>query len=550
MRTALSIHWRRRRFTRVIVLLALLLAIGGQLSLVASEQEVSKQGSTTMIRGTVVDEKSPPRPKQGALVRCTNLGDWPANRSWAPTVILGETSSSIDGKFELTISPVDADKIRCWVGGGEMYEMDERIVPIGRDVQISFTLKFVTIPKLDGWVQVPADWDPRKILVLVHQSNDVIRSARPDPEEGKVTFTDVKAGPAEVTYSYDGLGLGGVERFLMPGSDISPTLRFASFPSALILLIPGVTVLGLLAYMNMRWREDPDRQRRVGDPALMLASLVLWGATFAALWFLLQSREGSGLHFFHPTLSFALSVPIFGFIGAMLFVIDFFRTGAQHAPNYREFALRLVLGPYVAIVMVLLLGGTLQMIDLSKLGSQATAAFFSGFLVVLALQTLAEKGNELLGQWRATSRYEPSEIAREFNLHMEEDVKLQKAHLKYLDQLRALSKDELKTMALQTGLGEAFLVGLQKRLQEHDLLASLGQETWTKLNHEGVRTVGDVALLSSDRIEQVATNQQIDREALSAFCEACKKIFLQDANQPVSRPFMSSAIGTFEDRQN
>ncbi len=548
MRTAFTIDWRRGCVTRVIVLLALLLAIGGHHSLVASEQEVNKQGSTTMIRGTVVDEKS--RPQKGALVRCTNLEDWPATIIRLPTVILGETSSRKDGKFELPISHGAVDKIICWVGGDEMYEMDERTVPIGSDAQIIFTLKFVTIPQLDGWVQVPADWDPRKILVLVHQSNDVIRSARPDPEDGRVTFTDVKAGPAEVTYSYDGLGLGGVERFLMPGSDISPTLRFASFPSALILLIPGVTVLGLLAYMNMRWREDPDRQRRIGDPALMLASLVLWGVTFAALWFLLQSREGSGLHFFHPTLSFALSVPIFGFIGAMLFVIDFFRTGAQNAPDYREFALRLVLGPYVAIVMVLLLGGTLQMIDLSKLGSQATAAFFSGFLVVLALQTLAEKGNELLGQWRATSRYEPSEIAREFTLHMEEDVKLQKAHLKYLDQLRALSKDELKTMALQTGLGEAFLVGLQKRLQEHDLLARLGQETWTKLNHEGVRTVGDVALLSSERIQQVATNQQVDREALSSFCEACKKIFLRDGDQPVARPFMSSAIGIFEDRQN
>jgi hypothetical protein len=70
-----------------------------------------------------------------------------------------------------------------------------------------------------------------------------------------------------------------------------------------------------------------------------------------------EESRGSGLHFFHPTLSFALSVPVFGFIGAMLFVIDFFRTGAQGAPDYREFALRLVLGPYVAIVMVLLFRG-------------------------------------------------------------------------------------------------------------------------------------------------------------------------------------------------
>jgi hypothetical protein len=439
--------------------------------------------------------------------------------------------------------------MQCWIGGGNVYETDAKIIAVGTDAQVIFTLKFATIPRLEGWVQIPKDWDIQKVLVLVRQSNDGIISRRPD-EQGNIVFENIKAGPATVEYSYDGLGMGVVERFLMEGSDISPTLRFASFPSALILLIPGVTILGLLAYMSFRWRQEPDMQRRVGDPALMLASLVLWGATFAALWFLLKSREGSGLHFFHPTLSFALSVPIFGFIGAMLFVIDFFRTGAQSAPDYREFALRLVLGPYVAIVMVLLFGGAFQVIDLTKLGSQATVAFFSGFLVVLALQTLAEKGNELLAQWRTTARYEPSDIARQFNLHMEEDVKLQKAHLKYLEQLRALSKDELRAMAIHTELGEAFLVGLQKRLQERDLLARLGVETWAKLNHEGIRTLGDMALLSSERIQQVATKQQIDREALTALSEACRKIFVQDTYQPIPRPFTSPALGTFEDRQN
>jgi hypothetical protein len=66
----------------------------------------------------------------------------------------------------------------------------------------------------------------------------------------------------------------------------------------------------------------------------------------------------------------------------------------------------------------------------------------------------------------------------------------------------------------------------------------------------GIRTVGDVALLSSERIQQVATNQQLDREALTAFREACKNAFVQDFFQPVSRPFMPSAVGNFEDRQN
>jgi hypothetical protein len=539
MSTGSTCHCTRNRFASAMILSALLLVMGSPPNPAASEQDVRNHGSATTIKGVVVDEKA--TPQMGVLVHCSDVEN--------KKVMLGEIFSAKDGNFELPIPPIVADKLQCWIDGGNVYETDEKIIPIGRDGKVVFTRKFRMIPKLEGWVQIPKDWDIQKVLVLVHQSDDGIISRRPD-EQGNIVFENVKAGPATVEYSYDGLGMGIVERFLMEGSDISPTLRFASFPSALILLFPGIAALGLLAYMSLRWRQDPDMQRRVGDPALMLASLVLWGATFAALWFLLKSREGSGLHFFHPTLSFALSVPIFGFIGAMLFVIDFFRTGAQSAPDYREFALRLVLGPYVAIVMVLLFGGAFQVIDLTKLGSQATVAFFSGFLVVLALQTLAEKGNELLGQWRATTRYEPSEIAHQFNLQMEEDVKLQKAHLKYLEQLRALSKDELRTMAIHSELGEAFLVGLQKRLQEQDLLARLGADTWTKLNHEGIRTTGDVALLSPERIQQVATNQQLDREALTAFGEACKKIFAQDAHQPVSRPFMPSTISTFEDRQN
>jgi hypothetical protein len=335
----------------------------------AGAQELSQQGANTTITGTVVDEQA--KPQAGALIRCSGFGDSLANGMLSPTVTLGEAASNEAGQFTLPIPPGAPEQVRCWVGGGAVYEIDEKIIPIGRDAQVIFTLKFVTIPQLEGWVHVPPDWDLRKILVLVRQSNDVIRSERPDPQDGRVMFTDVKAGPAEVTYSYDGLGLGSVQRFLMPGSDISPTLRFASFPSALILLIPGVGVLGVLAYMSLRWRQDPDRQRQVGDPALMLASLVLWGATFAVLWFLLKSREGSGLHFFRPTLSFSLSVPIFGFIGAMLFVIDFLRTGTGGAPDYREFALRVALGPYVAIVMVLLLGGTFQITGVTQLVSDA-----------------------------------------------------------------------------------------------------------------------------------------------------------------------------------
>jgi hypothetical protein len=60
MSTRSAFHDPKRRFTSAMILLALLLAIGGQSSLVAGEQEVSKQGSATMIKGLVVDEKANP----------------------------------------------------------------------------------------------------------------------------------------------------------------------------------------------------------------------------------------------------------------------------------------------------------------------------------------------------------------------------------------------------------------------------------------------------------------------------------------------------------
>jgi hypothetical protein len=190
-----------------------------------------------------------------------------------------------------------------------------------------------------------------------------------------------------------------------------------------------------------------------------------------------------------------------------------------------------VLAPYVAIVTVLLFGGTFQVIDLTRLGPQATAAFVSGFLVVLVLQSLAEKGNELVGQWRTTARYEPSEIGREFGLRMDEDVKLQKANLKYLDQLGALSEEELRMLAKQTELGEGFLIGLRNRWQRgRRLLAVVGEETRRKLNQEGVRTVEDAAFLSPERIQQIATNQHLDPDMLAALIQECQRQWRQNAD--------------------
>jgi hypothetical protein len=538
MTTGSAFRTGRPRVTRVVLRAAvLLLVLGGALGGPAGGQDRSAQPSTTTVRGIVVDERTFPR--SDILIRCADAA--------APDVSLGETLSGAQGDFTLTVAAVTAT-LRCWVGDDQTYLLDEKGLTAGRDAEVVFTARYATIPELVGWIQIPKDWEIHKALVQLTQSNGIVMSQRPD-DEGKVVFRQVKAGPAELEYSFDGLETTRVRRVLAPGSDLSASLRFDWFPSALLLLVPGIGVLALFAGVHgRRDGTDPAGGRR--DRALMVASLLLWGATFSLFWWLLKSRGGEGLHFFHPKLSFALSVPIFGFMGALIFVIDLLRTGSQAVPAYREFALRLVLGPYVAIVMVLLFGGTFDIISLDKLGSQATVAFFSGFLVVLVLQSLAEKGNEVLGHWRATSRYDPSEIAGRFHLQVEDDVKLQKANLKYLDQLRTLSTDELRMIGKQTQLGEDYLVGLQQRLREADLAATLGEETWAKLHQEGVRTVGDVALLAPERLEQVAAAQHLDRVALTVFREDCHRAFAGGACPPSSPPFRPAAVGTVDDRQN
>jgi hypothetical protein len=489
-----------------------LLAIADRPSLAADEQD-----SSTTISGWVVDEKGVPL--KGIIIRCADSAD--------KEMILGETFSNETEKFTLAIPANSAQKIQCSIVGSDISEMDARIIPGGRDSQVVFTLKYPTIEKIEGWIQIPSGWDPPGILVQITQSNGVTKSAHPDREKSIVTFTNVKAGPAKVAYIAPGLEKKTKEGFILAqGGDISETLGFDWFPSGLILLIPGFSVVLWLAMMNMIWAGDPDKQRRIGEPVLILLCLGTWVFTFSLLWLLLKYRGGGSLHFLHPQLAFPLFVPIFGFVGALIFVLDLLRTEVS---GLREFALRLVLGPYVAVVMVLLFSGTFEFVNVTNtFGSQATVAFFSGFLVVFVLQNLTEKGNELLGQWRESSRYEPSEIARTFKLRMDDDVKLQKVNLKYLAQLRALSEDpnDLKTLARHSELGEGLLVGLVKDLNREsvdDLHARLGEDMWNKLGAEGVKTVGDVALLSPERIKEVATNQKIDENALTTFANTCKK---------------------------
>jgi hypothetical protein len=492
-----------------MIIPALLLAADIRWGFTAEELDAPKD--LIDIQGSVINEEGDP--VRNLPVSCQN----------AQQEIVREVLTKDKGEFTLLRLPSQVGTIDCEVGGGRLYEKVQKKIPVKPDTQVAFTLNFQTIKELRGWIAVPKGWGIENALVQVTRK-DVTFSRRTDAN-GQVTFETLKAGPATVMYSAEGVRTLKVPALIVEGGDLSASLLFDWFPFGLLLLIPAVLVLALRAGLDWWWKQSADEHARDTSSILIFASLVIWGATFVFLWFALRDKTSNTLHFFHPGLSFSLAVPVFGFLGSLLFVIDVFLKGKQDANTSMEFVLRLVLGPYVAIVMVLLFSNTFNFIQGSNpLEAQATVAFFSGFLVVLVLQSLSEKGNELLGQWRSASRYEPTEIAQTLHLSMEEDLKLKKVNLKYLDQLRVLAKEDLVQMAKQSDLGEGFLLGLRHQAVLENLKARIGVGVWKKLGEEGINTVWDMAPLTPARIQDLAQKHNIDPAVLTTYSDEAKEL--------------------------
>jgi len=522
MRTRALVLSRFSLFTCLLMVVTSPLATGAPPEVATEETSGAFTG-----HGIVHDEVG--RPIVGLLILC-----WWDSESWRRQAISQE-----EGRFTLLGIPREAKALRCWTPGGDTYAEYEDQVPAdaGSDMIITVGLKIV--PALKGVLtNARGKPIPHALVEVTDALGLTVRAWAKD--DGQVLVENLKAGAGRIRYVADGYQEGTTALKISERANLSMVLLPASTPVGLLLLIPGIVVLASWVAVDLAWGKRADRalgRRReptlaaeeLLDPNawLAIASLASWGVMFVVLWLWMRQAKVESLTFFDTGLSFSLFVPACGFLGALVFVIDLFQRGRQEVNAFREFAMRLVLAPYVAIIIVVFFGGTFTFIQLTNLQAQAALAFFSGFLVVLFLQGLTEKGNEVLGQWRSDNRYEPSEIARRFKLDREEDLKLRKANLKYLAQLQALPEGDLRVLGRQTDLGEGFLVALQRRLSPEHVHACLGQETWAKLNQEGVRTVWDVALLTPERLEQISKNQHIDHEVLTRFHEECQA-FVRD----------------------
>ncbi len=326
----------------------------------------------------------------------------------------------------------------------------------------------------------------------------------------------------------------------------------------LVLLIPGVA--GLLVAAVKEWHEkrkeskfnhadseeDEARQGKVTqwseegqdteagksasgkqhDNRFLVAFFngLIWMGSLAVLAWLVDPVS-EGISLFDQELTFDFYVPILGFIGALLYVLDLCRRGREDIPRGTEFGMRLIMGPYVAIMMVLLFGENLQFVDLHSPVAKAALAFFSGLLVVIALQGLIERGNEWLGRLRQRHRYEPSEVAKKFDLNQEEDLKLRKVGVLHLIQIRDCDEDKLREEVRKVGFDENLAVAFRKQLEEERLKKSLGDMVQARLKNIGVKTIQELSHLKDESLAKIAdVDPPLELEDLKTFRDQAKKL--------------------------
>ncbi len=306
----------------------------------------------------------------------------------------------------------------------------------------------------------------------------------------------------------------------------------------LLLLLPAVLGLGV-ATVKEEWKrrtndhqdgaetENPQTDNRFDNPFLVaLLNGVIWTGTLALLLWqgVLASQHVHKLQLFHPSLAFDFYVPVLGFLGALLYVLDLSRRGREDIPKGTEFGMRLVIGPYVAIVMVVLFAHELAFVDLTSAISKGAIAFFSGLLVVLAVQGLIEKGQEWLGQWRQQSRYVPSPVAKRCDLTQEEDLTLRKAGIRHPTQLLAREEAVLREEVKKVGFDDDLVVSLQRDLVKERLHKAIGKLAWEKLAPLQVTIVEEFAHLTDTTLDSIAeTEPSLVAADLKALRDQAKK---------------------------
>jgi hypothetical protein len=401
--------------------------------------------------------------------------------------------------------------------------------------------EYVLIGKVTDPTNVPIP----NAIVRVNQGATERKTVTSNVEGDKGTYQIECLGPSPFTITFSAPGFGTITekgRNITKDTEWSTTLAIESIGGLWVLALFVPAVIGLFVPLisistRARLKEEAEAIGAVASPIgghelciriwVALLNGLTWTVVLVAIWWkAVLPHNVYTMQLFSPNLTFDFYVPLLGFLGALLYVFDVFRAKDNDRFKGREFGMRIVMAPYVAIVVVALFGKDFKFMDLTSHTGQGTLAFVSGLLVVAFLQGIMERTNELLGRWRKNwMNYKPSPLATKFDLSEEEDLVFRSAGIRLPEQLLSREESELTATGKNSDFDAGLALALKRRLEYGRLGEKIGEVVWGRLAADGVRTVDEFGALQDIALQKVADMEpKLEVSVLKELREAAKKL--------------------------
>jgi hypothetical protein len=492
----------------------------------------------------VVRQAAPEVPDQDTTASTTLQSSQASSRNHSPP---GQSSGTVDLKGKLTNAnqePISNAQVKVSMVPAVGANHQSRFSPTGPYGKLSSNhgtpitpVKLTSFSKAQKSNAYPDHVFGIKFISENAAAGKAIAAAQVDPglpvirlgitdKNGDFTIKNVKPGPANITfhaYGYDDLTEQGVP--LAENISLDRTLREKSTGWWLLLLfVPAILGMFISAIA-----VSPD----FGSCSFRFLTAGIYGLSwFVVLLIPLVLKGITKYEFLYPSLDFEFYVPLLGFLGALLYVLDLSRKGQEEIDKEAEFQQRIILGPYVAIVMVVLFGKDLGLVKMTSPIGRAAIAFLSGLLVVAVFQRIVEKGQEMLGDWREKSStyYAQSEIAKTLNLGKEDDLKLRKAGIRYLRQLHEYLEERLIEKVQEVGFDPSLAATLKRELAEKRLHleiirdANISPEVLKKLRRAGIYNLGQLTDLDEAQLVEITKNENFSENFLINLKQAYEQL--------------------------
>lgn len=407
---------------------------------------------------------------------------------------------------------------------------------------------YVLTGKVTGSKNVPIP----NAIVSVNQDATERKTVTSSAERDKGTYRIKCLGPSPFSITFSAPGFGTITekgRKITEDTKWLTTLAIESIGGLWVLALLVPAIVGLLVPListstkvraivsGVRVKAGAGAIGAVASPVgghelairiwVALLNGLTWTVVLGVIWWkAVLPHNVYTMQLFSPNLTFDFYVPLLGFLGALLYVFDVFRANDKDRFKGKEFGMRIVMAPYVAIVVVALFGKDFKFMDLTSHTDQGTLAFVSGLLVVAFLQGIIERTNEFLGRWRKNRMdYKPSPLATKFDLSDEEDLVFRSAGIRLPEQLLSREESELTAAGKNSDFDAGLALALKRRLEYGRLGEKIGEVVWGRLAADGVRTVDAFGALQDVALQKVADMEpKLELSVLKELREAAKKL--------------------------